>query len=113
MKFPMHITPDPTTAINDFLWSMSKARSLGMTPCTEHTLAEHLFRRDAKVILYSSMNGVMALVGDDDLFEADDDLLLLRLAAKRKRERTRRAKAVEAIEGLARHFAPAAEAVPA
>jgi hypothetical protein len=32
-------SPDPTNAINGFLWNMARARELGFTPSTEHVMA--------------------------------------------------------------------------
>lgn len=94
--------PDPTEAINAFLWCMTKARELGMLPPTEHTLAEHMFRKDAKLIFYSSAGGITALCMDEDALDDDDAFEMIEfvaarrkknLAAKRERER-------EAAQGI-------------
>lgn len=88
--------PDPTNAINAFLWCMAKARELGMMPPTEHILAEHMFRRSAKIIYYSSMSGVTSLVMDEeaaDGLEAEDALDFAIAVMKRRKERHREKRA--------------------
>jgi hypothetical protein len=108
-------SPDPTNAINAFLHNMNKARSLGMIPRTEHVLAEHLFRGDAKVIFYSSLKGVMSIVADDEILSDDDDLEFLKWIVERKKAhlQRRREKAAIAVETVAQHFADTADGVPA
>lgn len=95
--------PDPTTAINAFLWCMTRARELRLMPPTEHGLAEHLFRETASVIFYSSMRGVVAIVGDDDLVNDDDDLEFIKFVTERKQKalKERREKAVAAVAEIA------------
>lgn len=87
--------PDPTQAINAFLWCMAKAKSIGMLPPTEHTLAEHLFRKSANLIHYSSMSGVTALCMDEDAMTDDDQLEMLQWIAQRRVQRVRERKARE------------------
>jgi hypothetical protein len=86
--------PDPTPAINAFLWVMPKIRSLGMTPKTEYTLAEHLLRGDAKIIFYSSADGVISLVQSEASINDEDafDMLEFVMRRRKKRLQERRAK---------------------
>lgn len=94
---------DPTEAINVFLHVMAKQRSLGLMPRSEHMLAEHLLRGDAKVIFYSNSNGLISLVegGEIDLEDAHETMLFIlekrKARAIRERE-TREALAASAIE---------------
>ncbi len=86
--------PDPTKAIDAFLWCMVKARELGMSPPTEHVLAEHLFRKSAKVIFYSSMSGLTSLVMDEEAMDdiGDDDMFDFMMSVLKRRKEGRRAK---------------------
>lgn len=95
--------PDPEMAINAFLWCLHRARDLGFVPPTEHCLAEHLFRKDAKVIFYSSSSGVTSIVMDeaslnnldeDDTFEFITNML--QRQAQRRREKRNAASGIEA-----------------
>lgn len=93
-------SPDPTKAINAFLWNMSKARSLGFMPSTEHIMAEHFFRGDVRIVFYSSSGGVISLCADDDALDSDDSFeavkfIMERVAARRK---GRREEAAEQIK---------------
>lgn len=99
--------PDPTNAIIAFEWCLAKARELGMSPPTEHHLAELLFRQQAKIMFYSSMNGVTSLVMDeaaaDDLL--DDDTIdfvmsILRRRAKARREQKEREAEEATAQGM-------------
>lgn len=99
-------SPDPTKAINAFLWNMNKARSLGFTPKSEHVLAEHLFREDVKLIFYSSANGVISLCGSEDVLDEDDSVEILKFVVERRRESIRKRKAAVAIGEYAKAFGP-------
>lgn len=79
--------PDPTMAVNAFLWIMNKIRSLGMVPKTEHTLAEHLLRGDAKIIFYSSAGGIISLVQDQESVDDDDAFDVLEFIMERRKRR--------------------------
>ena len=94
------INPDPTNAINAFLWCMSRARDIGMSPPTEHALAEQLFRKDARIMFYSSMNGVASLVMDDEAAGelADDDTFDFMISMLRRRAERAKARRAEQAE---------------
>lgn len=81
--------PDPTLAINAFLWVMGKIRALGMQPKTEHTLAEHLLRGDAKIIFYSNEDGVISLVQKDKSIDDIDAYEVLEFIIERRKKRAR------------------------
>lgn len=89
--------PDPTDAINAFLWCMAKARELGMMPSTEHVLAEHLFRKDASLVFYSSSGGVTALCMDEDALSDEDTFEMLQFVAERRRKRLHEKREAEAL----------------
>jgi hypothetical protein len=88
--------PDPSNAISAFLWCMAKARDLGMVPPTEHTLAEHLFRKDAKLIFYSSCGGITALCMDEGALSEEDSFDMLLWVAERRKKRLAEARAAAA-----------------
>ena len=97
---------DPQNAINAFLWSMAKVRALGLCPRTEHQLVEQLFRGEAKLVFYSSMNGVTSLICDDTAFDDDDAFETIKfIFERRKVRRSERQEAAVSIETFARHFA--------
>lgn len=86
---------DPTDAINAFLHVLNRQRGLGLCPRTEHTLAEHLFRGDAKIVFYSSASGIISLVqsdGSDD----DDAFDTVMFIMERRKERRRKRREAEA-----------------
>lgn len=91
--------PDPSWAVHAFCRVMEKARSLGFVPRTEHVLAEHLFRGEAKVVFYTGggSGGILALVESEDGLDADDAYEIHMFIAEKQRERRRR-KAAQAIE---------------
>jgi hypothetical protein len=89
--------PDPTDAINAFLWNMNKARSLGFTPSTEHIMAEHLFRGDVRLIFYTSLGGVVSIIADDDALDADDTFDTVKFMFERIKARKQRRKAATAV----------------
>ncbi len=88
--------PDPTQAISAFLWTMAKARELGMLSPTEHSLAEHLFRKDARTILYLNSGGICSLVMDDEALDDDTFEQVLEVFV-RQRRRWRERAAVEDV----------------
>lgn len=93
--------PDPTKAINAFLWCMNKALELGMVPPTEHTLAAHLFRKSAGVVFYSSAGGVTSIVLDNEQVgdELDDEMLDMAVQIIRRRRKAKRDAPITPIEG--------------
>lgn len=89
--------PDATKAINAFLWCMLKQRELGLVPPTEHTLAEHLFRKDIRLMLYSGgVKGKLAICMDDIGLSDEDDIELIEFFAERRRKKFLKAKAKRA-----------------
>ena len=91
--------PDPTPAVNAFLWVMSKIRSLGMIPKTELTLAEHLLRGDARIIFYSSAGGIMSLVQSDESIDDEDALDVLEFIMERRKKRLQERRTASASTG--------------
>jgi hypothetical protein len=83
-------SPDPTNAINGFLWNMNRARELGFAPSSAHTMAEHFFRNDVKLVFYSSASGTIALCADDDALDADESFEVIQLVMERVKERRRK-----------------------
>lgn len=79
--------PDPTVAINAFLWTMAKARELGMMPKTEHQLAAELLSGDARCLFYSNSGGVQSIVMDDDALSDDDAFEMIIWIAERQKKR--------------------------
>jgi hypothetical protein len=91
--------PDPTSAINAFLWCMNKARSLGMTPPTEHILAEAMFRGSVSCMFYTSgQTGTMSLVCDEGSLTDDDSFEFMMELAKRRKLRLQERKKAEQEE---------------
>lgn len=87
---------DPTAAVNAFLHNLNKQRSIGLTPRTEHVLAEHLLRGDAKIIFYSSMSGILSICMDDTAQNDFDDDATFDLVMNVLRRRSERRKAQRA-----------------
>jgi hypothetical protein len=58
-------SPDPTNAINAFLWNMNKARALGFTPPNKWTIAEHFLRDDVSLVFYGAGGGTIVLGADE------------------------------------------------
>jgi hypothetical protein len=87
---------DATDAINAFLHVLNRQRALGLMPRTEHTLAEHLFRGDAKVIFYSSSGGIISLVQDEESINDEDafDMVMFIMERRKQRARERREAAI-------------------
>lgn len=84
--------PDPANAIHAFLCCMNKARSVGFSPPTEYLLAEHLFRRDVRVMLYScGEKGKFSICMDDWSLSDEDDLEMILWFAERRRRRLNKA----------------------
>jgi hypothetical protein len=83
-------SPDPTNAINGFLWNMNRARELGFLPSNAHTMAEHFFRDDVRLVFYSSAFGTIALCADDDALDADESFEVIQLVIERVKERRRK-----------------------
>jgi hypothetical protein len=115
-------SPDPTNAINGFLWNMYRAKELGFTPSSAHMMAEHFLRGDVSLVFYSSSGGIISLAADDDALDNDDSFemvkfIMERVAARRKARREKEAAiAMEAgtgeTEGLdAKHEGAGGEAV--
>lgn len=99
------VNPDPTDAINAFLWTLQKARELGMSPPTEHLLAEHLFRKDVKIMFYTNSGGIWSLVmndeaelDEDDMFDLYTELVSRIIKSRRARKAAKVAK--EAAQGI-------------
>lgn len=99
---------DPTAAINAFLQNLNKQRELGLCPRTEHVLAEHLFRGDAKIVFYSSARGIISLVESDDMLDDDDAMETLLFIAERRKKRKAK-KAAEAASAMSAGTAETAQ----
>jgi len=81
--------PNPAQPILAFLWSLDAARKLGFTPPTEHVLAEHLFRKNAKILFYSTMDGVFSLVSSEPYVDEMHDEIIQLIANQGRRRRQR------------------------
>jgi hypothetical protein len=96
-------SPDPSNAINAFLYNMNKARALGFTPSSAHMMAEHFLRRDVSLVFYSSAGGIISLAADDETLDSDDafeavKFIMERVAERRKRKREAAKEAATGIE---------------
>lgn len=92
---------DPTDAINAFLHALNRQRALGLCPRTEHILAEHLMRGDAKIVFYSSASGIISLVQDDESINDEDAFEVLKFIMERRKRRAKERRLdapVQAIE---------------
>jgi len=94
---------DPADAINAFLHVLNKQRSLGLSPRTEHLLAEHLLRGDAQIVFYSSGGGgCIALAQDEQSLNDEDafETVMFILERRKKRLQERRAREAEAASAI-------------
>jgi hypothetical protein len=95
-------SPDPTNAINGFLWNMHRAREIGFAPSSEHMMAEHFLRGDVKLVFYSSAGGILSFAADEEALDSEDSFEMMqfmieRVAARRK---AKREKAVTDAQGI-------------
>lgn len=88
-------SPDPTEAINAFLWNMNKARSLGFTPPYKWVVAEHFFRDDVSLLYYSARGGALLFNAKDETFDSEESWDFLRTLMDRIVERRKVKEAAE------------------
>lgn len=109
MRLPRPVTvdiddADPTDAINAFLHNINRQRALGLCPRTEHELAEHLFRGDARIVFYSNSGGIISLIEGGEIDYEDAEEMLMLILGKRKaraaRLREEREAAAAELEAL-------------
>jgi hypothetical protein len=80
-------SPDPTDAVNAFLWNMRKAKELGFVAPNKWMMAEHFFHGEVGLVFYSSSGGTIALAADEAALDSDDSFEVMKFVMGRVAER--------------------------